>query len=136
LDLDAGCYALIPFTSGCHLKPREEEGGEAVSIVREEGGRSVFTDACRCVYVYVWSVCVVCCVPVYVVCCGCVVCECSHPSAHLLCRQTLTEVFHRMDLDGNGAISRTEFDFFQEKTSGEICDDDTWKIMQGTAVSQ
>ena len=28
MDLDAGCYALIPFTSGCHLKPREEEGGE------------------------------------------------------------------------------------------------------------
>ena len=84
-----------------------------------------------------WSVCV--CGVLCACVCGVLwmcVCKCSHPSAHLLCRQTLTEVFHRMDLDGNGAISRTEFDFFQEKTSGEICDDDTWKIMQGTVVSQ
>ena len=44
----------------------------------------------------------------------------------------MTEVFHRMDLDGNSVISRTEFDFFQERTSGEVCDDDTWKIIQGT----
>ena len=44
----------------------------------------------------------------------------------------MTEVFHRMDLDGNNVISRTEFDFFQERTSGEVCDDDTWKVIQGT----
>ena len=25
-----------------------------------------------------------------------------------------------------------EFDFFQEKTSGESCDDDAWKVIQGT----
>ena len=58
----------------------------------------------------------------------------THPfsSTHCHYREALTEVFHRMDLDGNSVISRTEFDFFQERTSGEVCDDDTWKIIQGT----
>ena len=40
-------------------------------------------------------------------------------------------MFHRIDLDGNGCISRMEFDFFQERTSGESCDDDAWKVIQG-----
>ena len=53
-------------------------------------------------------------------------------STHCHYREALTEVFHRMDLDGNNVISRTEFDFFQERTSGEVCDDDTWKVIQGT----
>ena len=76
LDLDAGCYALIPFTSGCHLKPTEEEGGDPVSIMREEGGRSVFTDACRCVVcvcvdcAWVYRLCACVCVCVWVCVCG------------------------------------------------------------------
>ena len=83
LDLDAGCYALIPFTSGCHLKPREEEGGDPVSIMREEGGRSVFTDACRCVVcgvcvcvdcAWVYGLCVCVCVGVWVWCMAACVC--------------------------------------------------------------
>ena len=47
------------------------------------------------------------------------------------CTEALKEVFHRIDLDGNGCISRMEFDFFQEMTSGESCDDDAWKVIQG-----
>ena len=47
------------------------------------------------------------------------------------CVEALKEVFHRIDLDGNGCISRMEFDFFQEMTSGESCDDDAWKVIQG-----
>lgn len=45
------------------------------------------------------------------------------------CLLALEEIFHRIDLDGNGSISRTEFDFFQEVTSGELCDDDAWNII-------
>ena len=51
------------------------------------------------------------------------------------CRVALREVFHRIDLDGNGYISRMEFDFFQELTSGESCDDDAWKVIQGWICS-
>ncbi len=51
------------------------------------------------------------------------------------CREALEEVFQRVDLDGNGFISRTEFDFFQERTSGEICDDEAWKVIQGEHMS-
>ena len=47
------------------------------------------------------------------------------------CVEALKEIFQRIDLDGNGCISRMEFDFFQEMTSGESCDDDAWKIIQG-----
>ena len=137
LDLEAGSYALIPFTSGCHLKPREdEEREEAVALVREEGGKTVLTDACRCV-----CVCECVCVCVWLGGGACTIRLCcillhtftnTHTSTHCHYREALTEVFHRMDLDGNSVISRTEFDFFQERTSGEVCDDDTWKIIQGT----
>lgn len=92
LDLDAGVYALVPFTSRCQLKPREDEGKGGVALISEEGGRVSLSPGCR---------------------------------------EALEEVFHRMDLDGNGFISRTEFDFFQERTSGEICDDFSWKVIQG-----
>lgn len=51
------------------------------------------------------------------------------------CVEALKEVFHRIDLDGNGFISRMEFDFFQEMTSGESCDDDAWKAIQGQDTS-
>ena len=37
----------------------------------------------------------------------------------------------RIDLDGNGSISRTEFDFFQESANDEVCDDDTWQVLKG-----
>ena len=48
----------------------------------------------------------------------------------------LQEVFERIDLDGNGAVSRSEFDFFQELSSGEMCDDDAWASIQGQLSCQ
>lgn len=45
------------------------------------------------------------------------------------CRDALTEIFHHCDLDGNGHLSRKEFDIFQMRTSGELCDDDAWDVM-------
>ena len=93
LDLDAGAYALIPFTSSCHLKPREDPIDEAAQLIAKmEGGKVSLTERCG---------------------------------------EVLKEVFHRIDLDGNGYISRMEFDFFQEMTSAESCDDDAWKVIQG-----
>lgn len=47
------------------------------------------------------------------------------------CRDALTEIFHHCDLDGNGHLSRNEFDIFQMRTSGESCDDDAWDVMIG-----
>ncbi|EDO42554.1 predicted protein [Nematostella vectensis] len=45
-------------------------------------------------------------------------------------RNALTEVFTRSDLDGDGYLSRTEFDLFQSRTSGEPCDDEAWEVMR------
>ena len=95
LDLDVGTYALIPFTSGCHLKPREDDIEVGVVLLSQEGGGVALSDGCR---------------------------------------EALEEIFHRMDLDSNGFLGRTEFDFFQERTSGEICDDESWKVIQGVYV--
>ena len=62
----------------------------------------------------------------------------THPLAHSLnlslthsFREALTEVYHRIDLDGSGAIGSTEFDFFHERTSNEPCDEDTWTVVNG-----
>lgn len=49
----------------------------------------------------------------------------------LFCREALADIFDRCDLDGNGHLSREEFDFFQMKSGGEQCDDDAWEIMKG-----
>ena len=92
MDLDPGTYALVPFTSGCHLKPPEEAETPPVPLTTSSEGSVVLTPECL---------------------------------------QALEEIFHRVDLDGNGYISRTEFDFFQEVTSGELCDDDAWNIIIG-----
>ena len=46
----------------------------------------------------------------------------------------LEEVFYRLDLDGSGALSRSEFDFFQELVCGEICDNEAWTTIQGTCI--
>lgn len=98
MDLDAGTYALVPFTSGCHLKPLEEESrGKATALTVSEDGTPALTPECL---------------------------------------KVLEEIFHRIDLDDNGFISRTEFDFFQEVTSGEICDDDAWNIILGKLYNE
>ena len=49
----------------------------------------------------------------------------------LISRAALAEIYCRIDLDGNGAISRTEFDFFQESVNDEVCDDDAWQVVRG-----
>ena len=91
MDLDGGTYALIPFTTGCHLELQEEDVGKShVTLTTSKEGVMALTPECL---------------------------------------QVLEEVFHRVDLDNNGYISRTEFDFFQEVTSGEVCDDDAWNII-------
>ncbi|XP_070562719.1 EF-hand calcium-binding domain-containing protein 7-like [Ptychodera flava] len=45
-------------------------------------------------------------------------------------RNALSEMFDMVDLDGNGALSREEFDIFQFRTSGEHCDDDAWEVVE------
>ena len=48
LDLEAGCYALVPFTSGCVLKAdRESEEDGSVPLVDEEEGKIVLTPQCK-----------------------------------------------------------------------------------------
>lgn len=97
MDLEAGLYALLPFTSGCHLKAPEEEDTsyETMPLLtqNEEGSVTLSEDA----------------------------------------KVAFRSIFHQIDLDGNGYISRTEFDFFNEVTSGEICDDEAWSVVQGVA---
>ena len=46
-------------------------------------------------------------------------------------RETLVDVFERSDLDDNGYLSRDEFDSFQLKSGGDLCDDEAWEVMKG-----
>lgn len=46
-------------------------------------------------------------------------------------RETLVDVFEHCDLDDNGYLSRDEFDLFQLKSGGDLCDDDAWQVMNG-----
>ena len=41
------------------------------------------------------------------------------------------EIFYRCDLDGNGYLSREEFNQFQMRSSGECCDDESWDVVKG-----
>ena len=97
MDLDPGTYALVPFTSGCYLKPSEENIDMTVGVplTATKKGSVVLTQECL---------------------------------------NALEEIYYRLDLDGNGYVSRTEFDFFQEVTSGEICDDDAWNIITSERI--
>lgn len=45
-------------------------------------------------------------------------------------KEALSEIFDGCDLNGNGYLSREEFDLFQFKSGGDLCDDDAWEIMK------
>ena len=95
LDLEAGLYALLPYTSGCHLKLPDEDTvlTETTPLIsRGEDGSVILAEEAKDVF---------------------------------------RAIFRQVDLDSNGSISRTEFDFFSEVSGGEICDDETWAIIQG-----
>ena len=98
LDLESGVYALLPYTSGCHLRVPEDENvsSDVIPLIARDGSDSVtLTDEAK---------------------------------------RAFTAIFHQIDLDSNGSVSRSEFDFFNEITSGEICDDEAWKIVQSEFI--
>ncbi|XP_064187992.1 EF-hand calcium-binding domain-containing protein 7 [Anguilla rostrata] len=43
-------------------------------------------------------------------------------------RAALSDIFEVIDLDGNGLLSLEEYNFFEERTSGEKCDEDAWAV--------
>ncbi|KAG7257622.1 hypothetical protein CRUP_002324 [Coryphaenoides rupestris] len=47
-------------------------------------------------------------------------------------REALSDVFDVIDLDGNGLISLEEYNLFEQRTSGEKCDQDAWAICKET----
>ena len=66
MDLDPGCYALVPFSSGCFLKPRRDahEGGggsrgsggraaEPLALVVGSGEEMKLTNEARYIYRYI-----------------------------------------------------------------------------------
>ena len=63
--------------------------------------------------------------------CICVYFESIFVNVHTVYSDVFTEIFNRHDLDGNSGVSRNEFDFFNERTRDTICDDETWKVVNG-----
>ena len=49
-------------------------------------------------------------------------------------RDAFLEIFYRSDFDGNGYLSREEFDEFQLRSSGEGCEDEAWHVVKGMRV--
>ncbi|KAL5016359.1 hypothetical protein ScPMuIL_005948 [Solemya velum] len=46
-DLPAGSYQLVPFTTGCHFKPRRNESKEGTKLIKQEGDKITITKAFR-----------------------------------------------------------------------------------------
>ena len=42
----------------------------------------------------------------------------------------LANIYNQVDLDGNGTLSRTEFNLFNWRTSGEEVQDDEWQVVK------
>lgn len=47
-------------------------------------------------------------------------------------RKVLEDVFDLSDLDGNGTMSREEFNWYNIRTSDEEVGDDEWEVVEGT----
>ena len=45
-------------------------------------------------------------------------------------QQLLAEMFVKVDLDSNGSLSRTEFNLFNWRTSGEEVADEEWTVVE------
>ncbi|XP_043098049.1 EF-hand calcium-binding domain-containing protein 7 [Puntigrus tetrazona] len=43
-------------------------------------------------------------------------------------KAALSDIFEVIDLDGSGLLSLEEYNFFEQRTSGEKCDEDSWAI--------
>ncbi len=48
-----------------------------------------------------------------------------------VCREALEDIFDVCDLDGNGLMSREEFNWFNIRTSGEEVADEEWEVVEG-----
>ncbi len=51
--------------------------------------------------------------------------------AVLFHRAALSDIFEVIDLDGSGLLSLEEYNFFEQRASGEKCDEDAWAICKG-----
>lgn len=47
-------------------------------------------------------------------------------------RKVLEDIFDLSDLDGNGTMSREEFNWYNIRTSEEEVGDDEWEVVEGT----
>ncbi|RUS84254.1 hypothetical protein EGW08_008006 [Elysia chlorotica] len=91
-SLSQGSYLLLPFTTGCRLRPRRDTSTkEAKLITKDKEGKIIITRAFR---------------------------------------KALEEIFDMADLDGNGFLSRDEFNWFNQRTSGEDIADDEWQVVE------
>ena len=43
-------------------------------------------------------------------------------------------MFKMSDLDGDGLLSRDEFNWFAQKTEGEGVDDEKWEVVEGNKL--